>query len=460
MKAIFRCGLFALALLAGARAHAQEVDLSNGPELFQAWLKLNGIEPMNHEQFQDGDHRSSSCILVVWGTNPAPDAQVDWVAAAQAVRKSGGAVLIASNEPCNLGVFDDRRSSISIMALPVDPDAESKRVRFSRNLPAPFDALAVAEEPDNFLRAPDPRVIAVERLGGGPFQAGIAATFDGIPRLFAVGGEGPRDNPYRFLVYADQGVLSNEMMIRSRANYQFAWNTVKFLRGPQNRTRCLFLDHGRVVEKFPVEFAMPPLPDVPVPMPNWRHLQTIVADAGNRIMDRLESEDALNRSILGRNPERRERQLAGIFQVLAGIAAVCAVIYMLRKVLKSRQPQDPALTTTRSGVSPSNSVLGRRGQELLRQDNLGELAAAAARDLFRDTGAPDVPGSALPFIEYPHGEPPGLHNQIGDLWRIAHGRGMTSVRAARWKHFEQTLAAVRQAAANGHWRFANPPGAT
>jgi len=431
---------------------------TDGPELFQAWLKLAGVMPLSIAEALGGEFKPSETILVVWGTEGSLKMQIDWASAARSVLEIGGAVVILSHEPTELGALIAGQPGIRITGeSPAgNPPDGVYPISWFDSLKPPFSELmnsaGMTSRPLQKLGTPTPHRLTIRNLAG-PLKEPLAYLTDlGWP--FAMGGEGPKGNPYRFLVFADQNVFSNAMLLDSNLdNYWLALNTVRFLQGPEKRSRCLFLDHGRVVETFPLEFTTPPLPDVPLPMPGWRQLQTIVTDAGNRMIDRLETQDSMNKSLLGRSAGEQNRRMAGWLQTLGMIAAVFAVLYLLRKVLKARQPQDPVL---KSRFSPpiSHTLLGRRGEELLRQDNLIELARAAARDLFREAGAPEASGSRAPPIEFSRGRPADLEEQIARLWRLAFGKGLTTMKAERWVDFERTLAAVNQAHENKHWRFA------
>ena len=447
--------LLALALLvlvAPTAASQDPVYSLGGPELFQAWLRVAEVEPYTVDELARGiDARKS--ILVVWGTSRDRAANADWMSYAQQFLSEGGAVLIASHEGWHFQRLTRGLADIRITGDRLEGDGGPLPIRFMKPLPAPFNELVAPEvaglAPLEQVWDTSPSTIVMHERAG-PFQQVLGRIADS-PFAFAVGGVGPRDNPYRFLVYADQHVFSNGMLVNSPENFRFAGNTVRFLRGPEQRSRCLFLDHGRVVNEFPLEFSTPPMPDVPVPLPSWRKLQSLLADGANRVMDRLETDDTLNRKVLGRDPDSR---MAEYLLTLAMIGAVWAVIHLLRKVWRSRQPADPVLTTSRVGGPPASSVLGRRGEELLRRDNLLELAQAEVRDLFRSTGAPDMPGAELPPIEYPHGRSRTLEEQLRRLWQLGYGTDHPVLRSARWQEFEATVAAVREAAANGHWRFA------
>ena len=104
----------------------------------------------------------------------------------------------------------------------------------------------------------------------------------------------------RLLVMADQSVFANGMMgvvddpqaekgfSFDNANWEFTNRTIDWVRGGRNtRTHCLFIEDGRIVDKFAVERPQTPKPPMPeitpelllkfanTPCTSWNHRSAI-----------------------------------------------------------------------------------------------------------------------------------------------------------------------------------------
>ena len=428
-------------------------------------LLFSNVRPMTWEEINKGETPYQDVIVVAWGTNfDRIDHRIPPIDTAAKALQNGGAALIASNEPADLqalapqsadfgitGERANRREGPGPTAL-VDGHLSETPLRTLVLSPLP-----AAAQPGQRLTTLSPSFFNESGLAG-PFQERVARIESprfATNRLFAVGGVGGSDNPFAFLALADQNVFSNGLLLRPDAdNWRFALNAVRFLQsgGGRKRTRCLFLDHGRVVESFDraVEYLSPP--DVPLPLPPWREVQKIIAERTDQVADKLQENDSLQKTLLGKRPER---SFARIAEVLAIAAAVWAVWYLLRMVWKARQRREPTvLPPPPDSGRAADTVIARRGDELIRRDNLYELARTEVREVFRAAGAEGVAVAGLPPLAFPQGPRDRLARSIRELWPIGFGDVPVRVTVDRWRELDARLGEVRRAAAAGVWRFA------
>src|SRR5438067_12774831 len=137
---------------------------------------------------------------------------------------------------------------------------------------------------------------------------------------------------------ADEAVLINRWVKDTTTNnLELAQRIVRFLQDPDgvNRTRCLYVEYGRVVEHFDAayRYAVPRQPVPPLQLPPWEKVERAAVDTGNRLIDKAEENDALNRMLLGSEefPERQQRRLADLLRGMMVLASVCAVAFVLRR---------------------------------------------------------------------------------------------------------------------------------
>jgi hypothetical protein len=476
----------------------------NGSELFQAALQLAGLQPV--PGYAVADHtfdrrRLRNTVLVVIGAppnraawGPVVSAGVDGYQHAEPVLRAGGAVLIATDTDWHweemIPVNEVRISSLRVRL------AGSSRVHQGR-ADSPFlepvarlDARLPPRTPLNELFQ-GLRRVATENPASvfipwyrGEYQQPLARFPDGAyfengsrpdPNFhpFAVGGVGPdRDNPasYRFLLLADQAVIYNRLVADPTTdNLELTRRIVRFLKDPDgaNRTHCVFIENGRVVERFDTaeryvreSAPLPPLPPLPPLGAVLMALQDRLVDAGNKAVEELQRRDVFNQALLGssRNPDRQARTLRGILGGLFVAASVWAVVFLLRRVWRTRQPADvprPPGPVKRPDPGRPAGVFDRRERELLRRNNLYEPVRDLIRELFAAAGAPHDPGRRPPPVEF-EGNPrksERLRKAIEDLWRVGYGRPVP-VPVARWQELEPQLEMVRRAFADGAWRFA------
>ena len=478
--------LLALLLLAPALAVAQQPPglppADAGTALFRGLLHFHKIEPVSNPQ-EIADH--SKLIVVILGNRFDQDV----MNAAHSALSRGGAVLFASDlayglDPLlpsggkaafvgyktQLGPAFSFRGTI----VPVQPTgladlgmgAVQGGTRPEMTLFAPFSKVEV--DGAGYLqfdgRHPPElaRTVAVYPPDAWVGTArGLTPATDKYP--FAAAGAGPADNPYRCVAVADPDVFSNKLLYASgrlqnpNDNLKFANNLVQWLKGPQGRTHCLFIEHGQVVTKFDeVKFAAltgpnVPMPPVPTIDPFNAEFQQRVTDFANDGVARVQDDDRLV-GPLTNDPQKK----AYVYAALAVVVAVIAYLLLRFRSLAGRfrplfrpLPKDPHML----GPDAAVGSLEHRRLELLRSGNYAAPVRSYVRQLFEDRGLP--PGyddAKLPPIDFDVRNPDYLRRSVRTLW--AEVQSAAPVNYGRWKELEPMLAALRAAADDDRWRFA------
>jgi hypothetical protein len=287
--------------------------------------------------------------------------------------------------------------------------------------------------------------------------------------VFAVGRSGPHPQtglPYRFLAIADQSAVHNGLMIGHDENgptdnLEFADRVVSFLSkegGQTQRTKCLLIVNGQVVRDYD-QLSRLLRPPMPLPkLPPWEQLEPKLVDFGNQILDRVQENDVPNKLLVGSNPDAPGSRVRYLLAGLLVMAALWALVSLVRRVWGARQPTDlaPAPPGGRPPPPPDGAagVFGRRGKELAARDNLLEPARAACRDLFDAVGRPPDPGPRLPKVVISDvvRKPDTLRQALRDLWAVAYGRP-APVTAMRWAALAPLVARALAAHRDGKWRF-------
>lgn len=494
-------GLLLAAPSVGAAQEADPRPMMQGTELFRAILRTANIQPLTSAAYTDRGPTDDTIVIVIG--NPAdidPVFLVDGEAIAGQVLRAGGAVFYASDTDSQLGIG---------RAL---PGAHGFRVhgrrvwamdRSGRADDSPNGTLVVPREPRLFVRGAewevfrglqrvateDPGCFVVGRYTGVvrhalagfppnsrfviPPRRGLELpdrepdpnhTPDATENPFAVGGSGPDGviaKPYRFLAVADQAVVMNRLIADSSTdNLELAKRIVRYLQDTdrQNRTHCLFVESGRVITEFDTAYRYAATAGAggDMPLPSFEQVQKMIVDGGNRLIDRAQEEDTLNKVLLGpeSQPARRQRNLIGLLQTLLMAGAVWAVWFVLRRVWRARQPTDqtrpPVVVPPKPGPP---GIFTRREQELLRRNNLYEPIRDLLRSFFTAAGAPDAgrTPSRLAFGAT-GGKPARLQRAVEELWAVAFGKPRV-LTVYQWQELEPKFEMVRRAFEDGAWRF-------
>ena len=449
---------------------------NEGTELFRGLFHFHGITPATQEDLPTfGSERDH--IVVIIGTSNS----VQVAAAARRTLQNGGAVLIASDTQLSLKQFlpsggaveitgqklwfQTGREQVHVGAVTPVPNLGSQRPEME--LISTYPRVEVNEA--SFLTArkwPDElrTTIAIHPLSvvvnGAPTPASQR-----LPLTFAAAGVGPDRNPFRCVGLADRDVFSNKMIYGSARqtnpndNLKFANTLVQWLKGPEGRSKCLFVLNGFVIQKFdevkysalPLEMpdAMPPIPD-PIAIIKENDDQGKFAEAGNRLVAELQENDRLNRPWTSSVNNR-----AAFYLICCVIAAIFLYVLLRFRSLGQRFlalfrpiPKDPH----RLGPDTAIGSLEHRRLELLRGGDYGGAIRGYVREMFEDRGLPrgyDDP--RLPPVEFDVRNPDFLRQSVRTLWaEVCSNKAVTY---GRWKELEPMLGAVRAAADDDRWWF-------
>jgi hypothetical protein len=487
------------ALLAPAPAVAQPPNTpkkqlhvaGEGTELFRALLDRKGIQPVKRQDAWP-IRRPAEVIVIAFG--PPTNNEVGPLA--QMVYNtvnSGGAGLIACDEQLSLNrvelgnaggaaIYGGRadcpdRDSVLAIRDPQNPNWPPERLRDCPYvvplteddvLDAPHPDSAIGKVFDGLTRVATnaPGYIQVNSFTGlfrfplAKYPNGTTWLADnGLGRmrpanaLFAVGGSGElQRNSYRFLAMADHSVFINQMLIEPGTdNLELAYRTIEFLQGPNERKRCLFIENGRIVEEFDTlrkAFAN----QNPMGMPNLWANQDKLTDIANKIVAKIEDENVPNNVLLG------IFGLTRIMWFVLIVASIYVTVYLLRRWTAARKPTDqPPPPTVAAAPSGPPGVFDRRQKELLRRDNVYEPVRDLVREFFASLGIHGEQGPRHPklVISASVRKPDSLRQAVRDFWKLAFGPPQ-EVTVARWRELEPYLIRLRDAHADGKWRFVMP----
>ena len=473
-----------------------------GTELFRALLDREGIQPVTARELGNMRMGEDDLIVIVIGASHSVDGWHDPLTWARLAVQANGAALVASDNGFTLheaGVqnlqFENRIARFNgntlianvqdcygsltdcPFAVPVSPDEldngpkKPGRVwglfrglnRLATNQPTYIEELAAYRGEYQYPLARLPK--SSRHPFGGRFQE---------PPLFAVGGDG-RDQPgapgYAFLAVADSSVFINQMLLPGpnnppNDNLDFTLRTIDYLQGPgKHRKRCAFFENGKLVEKFDglrgaTAKQKPKIP--PEAMPSLPRLigrnQERLVQILDEKADQLQSSDFMHQALVGKTGSEKERTHTAEWAEGAAVLASIAIGFMLlRRTISARQPLDvPPAPNTGAGAAATGppGVFERRQKELVRRNNLYEPVRNAMREFFDAAGAPPNPGPRLPPLEITDAvrKPGSLRQAIRDMWRIAYGPPVP-ISAQRWFELEPYFERLRQAHADGKWRF-------
>jgi hypothetical protein len=446
-------------------------------QLFRGLFHFHKIEPEAREKLGRG-YDYSKLIVVVYG-DPR---DVEIAKFCRSTLVNGGAVLIAADTPVQLSSFFPAGGQVQITGARVwGNDAQWVDGRYSARpvatpLPAtgtsPFSGVdRVATYESSYLLSTKPPV-DFKLTPVAAFTPGVDVTLNDVeqrgvglfPLPFALATTDD-DEALRCMVLADPDVFGNRMIYTSGReqlptdNLKFANNTVQWLKG-EGRTRCLFIENGVVQDRFD-EFeytAIPTGPQLPPPpIPNIDLLdpdtQQKVAEFVNKGVGDAQQRDLLNRGLTSFFGSR-----AIMYAALATLLAFVAYFLFRRRAVFGgfRRtfrpiPRDSAML----GPDVPVGSLGHRRLELLRSADYGPVVRPVVRQLFQDRGMPaEYTGDKLPPVDIDVRHPQFLRDSIRTLW--AEVRSAAPITFGRWKQLEPLLAAVRAAAEDDRWRFADP----
>ncbi len=287
---------------------------------------------------------------------------------------------------------------------------------------------------------------------------------------FAAAGIGTRRDTFRCLVMADRDVLTNDMLYSSADaeatdNFPFAVKLVPWLRGPEKRTQCLFIEDGTEKTRFDefdfsqVPSASPKMPPPPMPKfpdPMDRKVQEGASKLASEVATRLEDNDSFKNGL-----SRDTRAYVAIVSVIAIIAVLFASVLLRSRIWGSRQARDfqpiPADPLRLGDDAPLGSFAHRR-LELLRGNDFRKPFTEYVLLLFRERGfLGGFADGRRPKIEAAGRNRSYLIDSVRRLWDEVAGNAAKPLAYTKWKELEPILAAVRVAADADRWRFAASP---
>jgi hypothetical protein len=478
----------------------QQVFAAGGTDIFRAILAREGFKPVKRNEltiFNDGRIQvTSSMVVIVLGSG-----QFDFFdplrAAREAVRQNGAALLASDTTTTLVAELNARQFVGRVSGDDVTVAAQDG---FDQRTNCPF---AVPLSPEEFfprIEKPGPvfglfrglksvatngpsELALTAKLPAGEYQYPLARfprsarVAFGAPRvqppLLAVGGDGPRNDPdapaYAFVALADPSIFINQMMLEPGTdNFVFAQRVAKYLKGPEGRDRCLFVENGRVIEDFDSlrDALVPQAPPIPPnKMPNLGKLlgknQDKLVKLIDDKMDEFQRKDLVHKAAFGEAGGPKERTRFGLLiTALLVFLSVRITLLMLFRTLATKQPLDvPQPPTTGAGAASTGptGVFDRRRRELMRRNNVFDPVSHLLREFFLSIGAPPDAGPRIPRVWVTDSvrRPDSLRQAVRDMWRIAFGPPVP-LTAQRWFEIEPFFDRLRLAHANGKWKFVLP----
>ena len=488
--------LLLLAIAAGpAFGQATGRVAYGGSEYFRFALYKHGLKPASDPQeVLDRPHEG---IIVLVGDMSRFDRRLHGLPLTNFLN-AGGAILVATDGPVPVAVGDwAARLGIHITgnALAADPKNSYQgqpgkpfvRPKFGVQ-PGPQSPYYLFEDVDNTGE----KAVATDRPSAmaldGRFQRNyLVKNLAGYPpgtryrngrplepaeNHFAVALEpqGNVGNPGgRLIVLADHGVLTNGMMgfvkdptapqgfRTDNGNWAFANRTIEYLQGGfgENRSVCLFVEDGRIIDRFAVE--LPPNPRPPVPnippdvIANW------LLNNANGIIEEKQEQDVFNSLLL------RMMGLPRLLRWFLIAATIAFVLVGLRWLLRGRRKPDPAAEMTpaaRDALLPRGGVLRQRTAAQLDVANLYEAARRRVRERFDVLGGRPNPDGEMPPVLTANdlSDGPMLYQSVRWLWVLGYGDTPMSVPPADWDRTNVLLERVTARAARGDWSFGQEAG--
>jgi hypothetical protein len=472
-----------------------------GTELFRALLDRAGVKPITRAELWQ-TNLGENDIVIVLGTLDTPGHRLQTPASyANIAVLNGGAALIASDRPGPPMAWVTGPRGDPLAWVDVGPGQVHCRDRDSvhsirddeGNLTPLNSCPYVVPAPQNI--APDPDTPTGKLFDGLPrvatnhpgylHSAGLARHFRQVlatyPKdcyvtdefgvrwaelaegtAFAVGGYGAEQfgDRYRFLALADHSVFINQMLCSPGAqNMEFTYRVIDFLTDPtfegpegkrvNRRSRCLFIEDGEVKEHFDeLRRAFAP-PKPPLPIPDLAALEEKLVDLGNAILGDVQERNVIN-NILSRG-----YGVPAIVRVLLLLLTVYAAWFLMKRLFTARKPTDLPPPPNVAGVPAGPpGVFDRRQKELLRRNNVYEPVRDLVREFFASMGVKGEPGPRLPgvVISAAVRRPESLRAALKDFWKLAFGPPQ-EVTVRRWQEMEPYFDRLRQAHADGKWRF-------
>lgn len=487
-------GMFSV-LTSGAYAQVREPRPeipATGTQVFRGLLDVSGVKATDESALNREGAGSGLILIVIGVTKQADDVKVaEW---SRKILGEGGAVLIATEDAASLADFFPDETPLSVVGEKAFATRDTSC--FAGDGWAPFIFPVESgfdlgfggpprDEVDRWFN--QMRRVATNRPSGLSLAPGKASKFvhpvgrlplstringpNGQPwpesRALMYAGGGRRDDPHRCCVIADTSVFINQAMWapdpldRTRLgtdNLAFSSRLIDWLRGPQKRSACLFVENGDIVTSFDeVKFRLPGSePEVPpITQDMLIQMEQKLVDAANKKLAETQMQDKFNRFLTGTPPNDRFPRL---LRALAVLGSLLLVGWLFRRSWKSRHAPEVPPVPKPAGTAANAGTLDERGAELSRLADLSGPIREYVRLMFVGQGLPSgrLPRK-MPQVEVTGSGASQLRQYLRELWDLAFPAQAVSINFARWKELEPMLEAVRRAAVAGRWRFTEFP---
>jgi hypothetical protein len=459
-----------------------------GSEDFRFALFRHQLEPLARPT--DAIFRPTDTLLVIFGDV----SRLNKLFPADSLPtflRNGGAILIATDGPVRFGQNDwSERMGIQITGNTVTANEKNcyrgdadlpfvlPRPGVNRNGQSPFQVFfsvdpsgvnAVATERPSAMSVDDGRGYLVKRLARYPAGSTLARGQVPLdPRLdnFAVNLEPQFGNAAgRMIVMADHGVFFNGMMgfVKDETaeqgyafdnnNWAFANRTIEWLQGgsPEPRTKCLFIEHGEVIDQFASETGgvKPPMPKLP---PADALANALLNSAANPIIDAAQKQDFFNRTLEG---WLGFPLLVRIFFIIVTIVFISAGLRWLSGGQRKRERAAIMTPLLQQNLLPRGGVLRQRTASQIEVGNLYDAARRRVRERFDVLGGRPGPSDKMPPILTANDLPDGplLHQTVRWLWLLGYGETPIAIPPTDWDRTNMLLERATARAARGDWSF-------
>lgn len=477
--------LVLLTLAGPAAAQAPGRLPYGGSEVFRFALYTKELQPVTANDRWAAFNDPMSSILIVLGDTARLSQYITPVQLRNFVTQ-GGAVLIATDSETPL--FDPNGQAGWGLAFGVHVTGNHLEAANPKNgyqgvagrpfvRPRPagaklFDDLPggrVATDRPSDMSAREPNGFIMGNLAGypdGTRRIGDGQRVDPAENYFAISRQPRNGGPGRALVVADQSVFVNGMMgfkptgggdyELDNGNWEFAKRTIDWLKdGRQPRTRCLFIEDGRVIDKFAVELPQtkkPPLPDIPPDK-----LANVLLNHSNGLLNELQEKNYFNRVLEG---------WLGFPRLLRMFLVVVTVLFLLaglRWLIRGHRKLEPAATLSpavQAALLPRGGVVRQRTAAQLQVGNLYEAARRRVRERFDVLGGRPGADGRMPALMTANdlADTPLLRQTVRWLWGVGYGETPVAVAPADWDRLNGLLERVTARAARGDWSFGQAVG--
>ncbi|MBO0699944.1 MAG: hypothetical protein J2P46_16220, partial [Zavarzinella sp.] len=437
-----RCLLAAAvsALVLAVPAPGQALLPHRGSEVFRFALHTSELKPVPATAVDEMLNNPPDSLIIVLGDT----SNLHTLVASDRLKRfvlAGGAVLIATDSMSvpafGGGRFDlgwSTAFNITVTGATVTADRDHSyhgsagqpfikpRPRFAlRPGPSPYDLFdgvdlagpgAVATDRPSEMLVPNQDQLPEFRISN------LAGYADGARRLrdnrpvnaalnhFAVSLLAEQQSG-RLLVFANRNVFANGMLgfkesANTKEGYEFdngnwalAGRTIRWLRDRNDgkRTRCLFIEDGRIIDHFADELPPPPKPPIPNIPPDV--LANILLNHSNGVINELQEKNFFNRAMEGFFGFPR------IVRAFLLAATLLFLFYGFRWLARGHRKLEPAATTgpaQQAALLPRGGVLRQRTAAQIEVGNLSEAAGRRVRDRFDVLGGRPGPAGGMPPV--------------------------------------------------------------